>query len=261
METRTVAVREGAFGTLVQEHGTGEPALYLHGPWDWNGSPLLEHLGKQHRVVAPRLPGFEDSSGGEHLLDLNDLLYYYLDLLDELGLESLPVIGHSLGGMIAAELAAMQPRRFTKLVLLAPFGLWNAAHPLPDLFAFTPRELAPALFHEPDAPRAAAVLLPPEEAESRMAFQLARARAMATSAKYLWPIPNRGLKSRLHRVRMPTLLVWGEHDGVIPPRTARDFQASLPHARLAEIRGAAHLPQIERPDELSEVIADFLANS
>ncbi len=82
---------------------------------------------------------------------------------------------------------------------------------------------------------------------------------MATSAKYLWPIPNRGLAKRLHRARMPTLLVWGDHDGICPPQYAADFQALLPHAELALIPEAGHLPQLEQPDQTIEAVGRFLS--
>lgn len=262
MAERRVSVRGGHFETSLLELGEGPPLVYLHGTWPLEladgGGPFLRALAERYRVIAPRHPGFGDSTGTERLLDLHDFLYYYLDLLDALELHGVPLVGHSLGGMLAAELAAVQPARFTKAVLIAPLGLWNEAYPVPDIFTFGPKETARALFVDQDLPAARAVAEPGLEGEALIAYHLERARSLATSAKYLWPIPNRGSSKRLHRVTMPTLLVWGERDEVVSPRYADDFRALVAHARLELIEGAAHAPQVERPERVAEVVASFL---
>ena len=262
MPERTISIRQGKFETPLLELGDGPPLLYLHGTWplelEDGGGPFLEALAARHRVVAPLLPGFGASTGNEHLIDLHDLLYYELDLLDALDLKGLPLVGHSLGAMIAAELAAIQPARFDKLVLIAPLGLWNEAHPVPDFFTYSPAEMAQALFADPDRPAARAMAQPPAEGDPMIAYHLERAKSLATSAKYLWPIPNRGLNKRLHRVRMPVLLVWGESDPIAPPQYADDFRALLPQAELALIPGAAHLPQVEQPEKVADAVRRFL---
>ncbi len=259
MDERTVSIRGGMFETRLLESGRGEPLLYIHGSWGVGWSPFLDALAVARRVVAPILPGFRRSSGGDHLFDVHDLIYYGLDLLDALGLDTLPLVGHSLGGMLAAELAAVQPRRFTKLVLIAPLGLWNEAHPVPDFFTHGPDELAAALFADRDSPAAVAATRAPTESDAVLDFYVERAESLATTARYLWPIPNRGLNTRLHRVSMPTLLVWGESDGVCPPSYGRDFSARIPDARLELIDSAAHLPHVERPDTVATLVNRFLA--
>jgi pimeloyl-ACP methyl ester carboxylesterase len=262
MDARQLLIRDGMFSASLVELGGGRPLLYLHGTWPLDledgGGPFVRALATKHRVIAPRHPGFGESTGNERLLDLQDLIYYYLDLLDALDLDHLPLIGHSLGGMIAAELAAVQPRRFSKLVLIAPLGLWNDAYPVPDFFTYGPDAAAQALFADPEHPRAVAMARPPTEGDELIAYHLERAKSLAASAKYLWPIPNRGLSKRLHRVSMPTLLLWGEHDPVCPPRYADDFRALIPHARLEMVPGAAHLPQVEQPERTAELVEDFL---
>src|SRR4029079_9407075 len=109
MAERTIEVRDGRFTISLLEGGSGPPLLYLHGTWalDWN--PFLERLAARQRVLVPRHPGFGEASGGDELLDLTDLVSFYLDQLDQLELRDLPLIGHGLGGMFAAELAAVQP--------------------------------------------------------------------------------------------------------------------------------------------------------
>ena len=128
------------------EYGEGRPVFYLHGLLGCDDNPLLAELAKQYRVVAPLIPGYGLSTGGEELADMHDLVIYYLEILDRLGLRSLPLVGHSLGGMFAAELAAAAPERFSHLVLLAPFGLWDDSEPTFDFFAASPQEQARAFY-------------------------------------------------------------------------------------------------------------------
>ena len=266
MEERQVAVREG-FEIDVLEGGSGDPLLYLHGIGGLEWDDCLEQLSAHHRVIAPRHPGFGGSTGNDELADLPDLIYYYLDLLDTMELSGLPIVGHSLGGMIAAELAAVQPDRFTQVVLISPFGLWNGEHPGIDIFGSTPAEYASSLFHDADSDAARAVAGRPREAaengavadDAMIEFMLERAKAMSTSAKYLWPIPNRGLNKRLHRVRQPVLLLWGEHDGVTPPALADDFLAALSNAKLERIADAAHMSPTEQPARVAELVTAFLS--
>jgi pimeloyl-ACP methyl ester carboxylesterase len=255
---RTLDVRNGRFKISLLEGGSGPPLLYLHGTWalDWN--PFLERLAARRRVLVPRHPGFGESSGDDELLDLTDLVYFELDQLDQLGLRDLPLIGHGLGGMFAAELAAVQPERFSKLVLIAPLGLWNVQHPVPDFFTYRPPELAAALFYDQSAPAAVAAAAIPTQGDEMVTYQLERAKSLAATARYIWPIPNRGLSKRIHRVRMPTLLVWGANDAIVPPAYAEDFRALLPDARVELIEAAGHLPMLEQPERLAEVVEGFL---
>lgn len=260
MGERKVAVRGGMFNTEVIEEGNGAPLLYLHGVDGVQpGDPFLSRLAETYHVVAPRLPGFGDSTGSENLLDIHDLIYYELDLLDALGLRGVPVVGHSLGGMVAAEIAAVQPERVNRLVLIDAFGLWNPDYPAADFFAMSPPVLAAATYYDPESPVARAAAAAPEDNEAYIAFMLDRAKAMATSAKYLWPLPNRGLNRRAHRITAPTLIVWGEGDKIVPPQYAKDFQALIANAKVEIISKAGHLPQVEQPDQVADAIAGFLA--
>jgi pimeloyl-ACP methyl ester carboxylesterase len=262
MESRTISVRGGMFETEVFEIGGGPPLLFLHGVADLPiNEQLLARLGERYRVIAPRMPGFGDSTGSEHLLDIHDLIYYELDLLDMLELRGLPIIGHSVGAMVAAELAAVQPERVSALALMAPFGLWNPAYPVADFFSMTPRDVALATYHDADSPVAQAAAKAPEDNEAYIEFMLDRAKSLATAAKYLWPIPNRGLNKRLHRISAPTLLIWGESDRIVPLDYAKDFQAAIRDARIEIIPASGHLPQVEQPAALTQAILGFLANT
>ena len=260
MQTKTVSVRNGMFQTEVLEDGDGPPLLYLHGVDGVRaGDPFMARLAQRYRVVAPLTPGFGASAGTENLRDIHDLIYYQLDLLDALGLRDLPVVGHALGGMFAAEIAAVQPERVRALVLIDAFGLWDARYPVADFFAMSPKALAAATYFDADTPEAQAAAQAPEDNEAYVAFALERAKSLATAAKYLWPLPNRGLADRAHRIAAPTLVLWGERDGIAPPQYAQIFKALIPQSEVTIIERAGHLPQVEQLDATSEAIEHFLA--
>ena len=258
MRTQQVAVRGGAFDVEVREAGSGAPLLYLHGEGPPTWTPFHDALAERYRVIAPLHPGYGQSTGNDQLQDLPDLLYYYLDFLDGLGLRDLPLVGHGLGGMVAAELTAVQPERFSALVLMAPMGLWLADDPVQDFFVMSPADLAAALYHDPDSPAARAAAEMPTEGDAQIEFYLERAKSMATAAKYLWPIPNRGLARRAHRIAAPTLIVWGASDRIASPRYAEAFRALIAGARVEIVEQAGHLPHEEQPARLAEITTSFL---
>jgi len=261
MRSQQIAVRDGVFDTEVWEAGSGDPLLYLHGEGRPAWSPFLDALAERHRVIAPLHPGYGGSVGTEHLQDLPDLVYYYLDFLDRLGLKGLPLVGPGLGGMIAAELAAVQPDRFTALALIAPMGLWLPDEPVRDFFAMPAPDLAAALYHDPSSPAAQAAATVPTEGDAMIEYHVERAKSMATAAKYLWPIPNRGLAKRAHRIAAPTLIVWGAGDKIASPRYAEAFAGQIKGARVEIVQEAGHLPHEEQPARVSELVTSFLAEA
>lgn len=260
MQETTVHVRD-KFDIRVKEQGTGDAVLFLHGAGGPMWDPLLEALSRSHRVIMPEHPGFGVSTGNEEIQDIHDLIYYYLDFLDAMKLDSVSLVGHSLGGMFAAELAAVQPRRVRKLALIAPVGLWNAAYPVLDIFAVTPQEMATAMFHDLEGVAAKGMGNMPDPAtqsEAFIEFMVGRSQSMAVTAKYMWPIPNKGLIRRIHRISAPTLLVWGESDGLAPPQYGKDFQKLIAGSRLELVKEAGHAPQLEQPQRVIELIDGFL---
>lgn len=267
MKTSQVPVANGRYTVEVVEDGSGPPLLFLHGISGLHWTPFLEQLALEYRVIAPRTPGFGDGSQAE-LDTVQDLVYAYLDLLDGLGLESVPVLGHSLGGMVAAEVAATQPKRFPWLVLAAPMGFFHADRPTFDFFACTPNELTRAFFADPTGEAAqnsgeAGLMrmvkagVQSETGQELVQTYLERAKTLATAAKYLWPIPNRGLSKRIHRVTSPALLIWGKHDRVLPPSYAEDFAQGIRGAKLSEIEDAGHELLLEQPEAVLAVISAF----
>jgi pimeloyl-ACP methyl ester carboxylesterase len=189
----------GKFTAELHMFGTGEPLLFLHGAGGLLGvDPFLEDLGHSFKVIAPHLPGYGESTGGDQIEDVFDAVLFYYQLLDELGIASSHVVGHSMGGMLAAELAAMDVRRVKKLVLVTPAGFWLDAHPIPDFFAMELPELAQHLFHDPKSPIAQMFTTVPEDMKLLEEIYVERVKRMTQASKFLWPIPDRGFeKARL----------------------------------------------------------------
>jgi pimeloyl-ACP methyl ester carboxylesterase len=242
----TLSVRHGMFETKLRTDGRGEPLLFLHGAGGLRGwDPFLAEIARQFTVYAPAHPGFETSTGIDHLDDMLDLVVYYNDFLDALGLESAHVVGHSMGGMIAAELAALSPHRVRRLVLANAAGLWLDEHPVADFFAMTPDQLAVALWHDPQSDVAKAMMAVPQDEKAQLEALLIRSQHLATAGKFLWPIPDKGLKKRLHRIKAPTLLLWGQSDGLVPPIYAQEFQRHIVGARVTIMPRCGHMPMYE----------------
>jgi pimeloyl-ACP methyl ester carboxylesterase len=259
VEEKTVNVRDGMFQIKLRTDGSGEPLLFLHGAGGLRGwDPFLVKLAEQFTVYAPSHPGYESSTGIEHIDDVLDMVVFYNDFLDTIGLDSTHVVGHSMGGMLAAELAALSPHRVRKLVLANSAGLWLDEHPVADFFAMTPDQLAVALWHDPNSEVAKAMMAIPEDEQAQLQAFLLRAQHLSTAGKFLWPIPDRGLKKRIHRIKAPTLLLWGQSDGLVPPIYAQEFQRYLPGAKVAIMQRCGHMPMYEDPDGFVEQVAGFL---
>ena len=259
MEFRHVETAGGRAKVRVYQGGTGATLVYLHHAGGLiPDDPFLEALSRRYRVVAPVLPGYEDSEGAEELRDMLATTLHSLDVLDALEIRNPILVGHSLGGMIAAEMAATNAHEFEKLVLIAPAGLWLDEHPIPDLFAKLPMELPPLLFH--DVAKGVALLSAGanfEDPEFLSEFLITNARRMGMAGKLLFPIPNRRLSDRLYRVRADTLLLWGAEDALIPPVYGRAFQDALGRAKLIEVPEAGHMLPYEQTERVVAAIADF----
>jgi len=164
-----------------------------------------------------------------------------------------------MGGMIAAEMACLAPRDLGKLVLASPAGLWMDEHPIPDIFALLPYQLAEVLFHDPE--RGQALLTGGadlSDLEALKEFYLASQRRLAMAGKILFPIPNRRLAKRLYRLTAETLIVWGAGDRLIVPAYAARWGAAIPGARVETLEGAGHMLPYEQPEAFTRVLAGFL---
>lgn len=258
MNEKTVSVTSGRFSVEVLEAGSGDDLLYLHGAGGLTWDPFLEALSERYHVIAPRTPGTGNSTGIENLLDHHDLFYFYLDFLDDLGLGAVNVMGHSMGGWFAAELAAMQPDRFKRVVLIDPIGLWNDDYPVLDIFAMLPNELVDAVFHDKNHPAAQMMLEVPTEEEAIKAAMIERTKNLSTAARYMWPIPDKGLKNRIHRITSPTLVLWGKSDKLAPVAYAADFGRAIKNSTVEVLDRSGHMPQLEQPEETLAKITAFL---
>ena len=260
---RWLETRRGA-RVHVLEGGppNGPPLVFLHGLIGLLDDTFLDLLAERHRVFAPELPGYGGSSGEELLEDMLDFSLHGWDVLDALGLIGRrPVlVGHSLGGMIAAEMTCLAPTAIDRLVLVDPFGVWLDEHPIPDIFSFLPFEFGDFLFH--DAQRAAELLVGATELadpDSLREFFIGNARRLGTAGKILFPIPNRRLSKRLYRLTTETLVVWAENDRLIPPVYAARWQALLPKAHSVCLPKAGHMLPYEQPKALTREVQNFLA--
>ncbi len=261
VKATTISLRNGMFQTSFFEKGAGGPLLFLHGGSGLPEWPAwLDVYAERFRVIAPQHPGFGDSTGLEHLDDFVDLALYYLDLMDALGLDRPDILGQSFGGNIAAEIASIGPKDVGKLVLIAPTGLWIDAVPTPDFFVIPREEYLRAVWHDPEAALALGWVVEPRTEEERHREHIARAQRGAAEAKFIWPIPDKGLKKRIHRIKAPTLLVWGASDGLVPLAYGELFQKLIPGSRLVVIPAAGHRPMQEQPQAFAQAVLDFLGS-
>ena len=240
--------------------GEGPPLLYLHGfehhPGD---ASFLRRLAKGRRVVAPETPGYGESSGLQDIDGILGLTLYHRHLVESLSLDQVDVIGHSLGGMFAAEFAAICPHRTRRLVLVDAYGLWRDDVPIPDPFVLGPTQLSAAKWAVPDAAPAEPSIFMPDPTDPHAAA-LDRARNLAAATRFMWPFAERGLRRRLPFVQAPTLVIHGERDGLVPPAYADEFARLIPDARVIRIAGAGHLPMVEREDQFIETVRRFLTD-
>jgi pimeloyl-ACP methyl ester carboxylesterase len=255
MQQSRVSIRNGKFATTMQWSGSGAPLLFLHGAGGpMVGAPFLDELAKHFTVYAPAHPGFGPGEGIEHLDDIIDFALYYHDFLDELQIEKPHIIGHSLGGMLAAEIVALAPARVNRLVLVGAAGLWMDETPIPDFFTFNPQQLVKTALHDPEGPLGQMMT----QQFSAPEMMLEMHKCLASAGKFLWPIPDKGLKKRIHRIQQPTLIVWGASDKLIPPAYGEAFLKAIPGSRLVTLPQSGHLPMLEEQDAFVQVVTNFL---
>lgn len=259
MNVNTIETRKG-IRSQVLEAGQGAPLLYLHGAGGLlPQEPLLEKLAETYHVYAPVWPGYGAEPGEDLIEDMLDFALHGWDVADALGLERPHLAGHSMGGMIAAEMAVLSPRTVNKLVLISAAGLWLDEHPIPDIFAILPFKLADLLFADPQ--KGEAMLTGGADFSNQDAlrnFMVGNARRLGTAGKILFPIPNRRLSKRLYRLTAPTLVVWGREDRLISPAYADQWVELVPHAEKVIVDDAGHMAPHEQPEVVAKAVSTFL---
>ena len=239
------------------EGGSGQPLVFLHGAGGLDlDLPFLDSLAQRFHVYAPLVPGYGDSEECAELRDMLDFTLHTWDVVERLGLRDPVLAGFSMGGMIASEMAAIAPNDVSRLALIAPAGLWLDKHPIADIFAMLPYELPGYLFYDAEA-GAKIMSAGGDMSDSKFlqAFLVQNARQLGAAGKILFPIPERGLASRLYRIKAKTVLIWGECDKLIPPIYAQEFQRAIAGSDIVMIPYAGHLAPFEKPTEVLGAMA------
>jgi pimeloyl-ACP methyl ester carboxylesterase len=238
----------------VRRLGKGDPLLFLHGAQGLGeNEPGLDALAKDFDVIAPDHPGFGRSENSDAVDDVPDLAFFYLDLLDVLGLDAVHVVGQCIGGWTALEMAVRSTRRIRSLVLVASAGIRVKGVPRADMFIVSPPELQKLLFSN-----GAAAWLEQWHATPEREDMWDRNRAAA--AKYCWSprLFNPKLERWLHRIDVPTHIVWGQDDRVVPMDYATALKGLIRGATLATLPDCAHLPHVEQPQAFAGEVTKFL---
>jgi pimeloyl-ACP methyl ester carboxylesterase len=261
-ETRKLKLWQGRIATEVEVAGSGPPLVYLHGPWGLAPDrAFLTRIAESNTVYAPKFPG---TSRGDHeavhaLENWLDLVVYYGELFDALDLATPTLVGHSFGGLVAAEIAAAAPKSVNRLVLIDPVGLWLDDHPVQNWMILSDKARRPSLFADPDSDAARRFFDIPADAADRVDTQAQFIWSQACTGKFVWPIADRGLSNRIHRIAAPTLIVWGDADRIVAPVYAQEFAKRISGARVTTIQRAGHLPQLEQPDAVLDALSGFIA--
>ena len=255
MELKTIAAPR--VPVRYFEGGKGEPLVFLHGAGGvLADDPFLAALAQKYHVYAPLTPGYGDSEECGEIRDMLDYTLHTWDVVDALGLKNPILVGHSMGGMIAAEMAAIAPHDVSRLALICPAGLWLETNPVPDMFSLMPYEYPALLFH--DVKKGTELLtagMALDNPEWLKGFLVTNARQMGMAGRILFPIPERGLSSRLYRIKAKTILIWGDDDRLIAPAYAQAFRKGISGSELVMIPEAGHMVTLEKTGQVISAIA------
>jgi len=249
-------LRLGEIELELHEAGDGPPLLFLHSGGGFEPEDaFVAMLARRYRVIAPSHPGFGHSSLPDWMDSIDDVAHVHLELIDRLDLRRVKMIGCSIGGWIAAELATKTPDRFEKLVLVGPEGVKTGRRDqldIPDIFALPQEEMARLRFHDPAKAKIDLAKLSPEQLRIM-------ARNNESLALLVWEpyMHNPKLAHRLHRLTMPVLMMRGASDGLVSAEYLARYAKLVPQARIETIEAAGHLPQLEQPEAFVQKIVAF----
>jgi pimeloyl-ACP methyl ester carboxylesterase len=241
--------------TNLRRGGAGEPLLFLHGA---SGAPVIlpfmEKLAQRFDVLVPEHPGYGLSDEPEWLENIHDAAYFYLDFLKHLDLNRVTVVGSSMGGWIAMEMAVRNTSRIRSLVLVSPAGIRAPGVEPADIFLLPQEEVVRRLFHDPTL--AEARLAEPVTPES-LDISL---KNRHTTARLAWEprLHDPHLAKWLHRIELPVQIIWGEEDRILPVQFVDTYRKLMPRAQVAIVKNAGHLPHAEKPQEFCELVVRFI---
>lgn len=240
----------------IQRAGTGEPVLFLHGAQGLAGwDPGLQSLSSHFDVIAPDHPGFGRSANSDVVDDVADLAMFTLDLLDALKLPRVHIVGECLGGWIALEMAIRSTARIQTMTLVNSAGIRLEGQPRADLFICGPDELMTLLFANP-----ASATAWQQQWQQTPEHQDMAERNTGSAAKFCWQprLANLKLDRWLHRIDVPTHIVWGEDDKVIPHAYGNALRRLIKGSSLATLRACGHVAHFEQPQALASEINAFV---
>jgi pimeloyl-ACP methyl ester carboxylesterase len=239
--------------TVVYTAGKGEPLLFLHGAGTFHGFEFAKPWAERFRVIHPYHPGFGESGDDPAMDTFNDYVMHYVGLLDAMGIDKVNLVGFSLGGYIAAQFASQQRDRVKSLTLVAPAGMRSAEHPTLDVLATPGEQIVASLASNFE------ILKPWLPTGPDPEFMAARYREATTVARLLWEKPwDSKFKRYLHRINVPTLIIWGDEDKLVPHQQADLWRKALPNAKVQIFAGAGHLVLDEKP-EAANAVSTFVA--
>jgi pimeloyl-ACP methyl ester carboxylesterase len=240
-----------------QQTVSQRPILFLHGGGGFNErQPFVAPFAEKRRLVVPSHPGFGQSSLPDWLDSVDDIAHLYLELMDMLKFDRVDLVGCSIGGWIAAEMATKTPERFSRVVLVGPVGIKVGPSDkldIPDIFAKPQDEVLKLTYHDPER-------MKPDTAKMTDDELAAMFRGRETLALLTWEpwMHNPKLKRRLHRIAAPTLFIRGESDGLVSESYLGAYARFLPNASTQTIKAAGHVPQLEQPAAFAAAVLKFL---
>jgi pimeloyl-ACP methyl ester carboxylesterase len=244
----------GIVRVTLSDRGEGHPFLLLHGgggPLTVNGFADLLAAERHARVITPTHPGFAGTPRLDSLTSISGLAALYRELLVELDLTDVTVVGNSMGGWVAAEMALLDTTRIRCFVIVDAVGIDVPGHPIADFFSLTPRQVAELSYHDPDRFGVDPTKLP-AEAQRLMAGNRATLTVYSGTS-----MNDTSLATRLADVTTPTLVLWGDSDRIADADYGRAYADAISGAQFQLLHETGHLPQIETPGQLLDAIASF----
>jgi pimeloyl-ACP methyl ester carboxylesterase len=256
-DQRRTVIHVSGMDIELERRGSGQPLLLLYGEEGLEPeAPFLEELAKNYEVFIPSPPGFGNSERPDWISSLDDVSYIYLDLVEKLALKNAPVVGFSLGGWLAAEIATKDDSFISKLVLVDAYGIKPGGpfdRDIADFWSLHPSQVLKLKWHDTEKGKRDFPSMP----EEKLTIV---ARNIESLARFCWDpfMHNPKLKHRLHRIKVPTRVIWGEHDGIVAPAYGKAYAEAIPGATLQVIPGAGHFPHLEQPESFMTALREFL---